>query len=92
MAIGPLVGGYLVDAAGWRSIFWLNVPLAALVIWLTVRHVPESRGADDKLDLVGASLTAGGLALLTYGLVDRSWPYAVVGMLVLVGLVAPGRR
>ncbi len=87
MAIGPLVGGYLVDAAGWRSIFWLNVPLAALVIWLTVRHVPESRGADDSLDLVGASLTAGGLALLTYGLVDRSWAYGLVGLLVLAGFV-----
>ncbi len=86
-AIGPLVGGYLVDTAGWRSIFWLNVPLALLVIWLTVRHVPETRGSDDRLDVTGASLAAGGLALLTFGLVDRSWPYAVVGAVVLVGFV-----
>lgn len=87
MAIGPLVGGYLVDAVGWRSIFWINLPLAAFVIWLTVRHVPESRGSDQRLDLVGSALTAGGLALLTYGLVDRSWPYAVAGLVVLAGFV-----
>src|SRR5436190_11606655 len=42
-AVGPFLGGYLVDAASWRWIFLLNLPLAALVIWIGVHHVPETR-------------------------------------------------
>ncbi len=44
----------MVDAIGWRSIFWLNVPLAAVVIWLSVKHVPETKGEQGKLDITGA--------------------------------------
>src|SRR5919204_5891398 len=43
MALGPLVGGTLVDATSWRSIFWINVPVGLLAIVLTTRFVPESR-------------------------------------------------
>ncbi len=78
-AIGPLVGGWMVDAIGWRSIFWLNVPLAAAVIWLSVKHVPETKGQQGKLDFAGAALAAGGLALLTYGLVEKSWLWSGLG-------------
>ena len=42
-AIGPFVGGWLVQAASWRLIFLINLPLAAVVVWVSVRHVPESR-------------------------------------------------
>ena len=86
-AIGPLVGGYLVDVAGWRTIFAINLPLAAAICWITARHVPESRGEEAPLDRLGAVLTAGGLALLTFGLVEESWPYAVGGLVVLAGFV-----
>ncbi len=86
-AIGPLVGGWLVDMIGWRSIFWINVPLAAAVIWLSVKHVPETTGEQDKIDYIGAGLTAAGLAFLTYGLVDKSWMYAIIGLVVLTAFV-----
>ncbi|MDX6277597.1 MAG: hypothetical protein QOJ72_1725 [Nocardioidaceae bacterium] len=86
-AIGPLLGGWLVDAVGWRSIFWINVPLAAVVVWLSVVHVPETKGEQEKLDFVGAILTAGGLAFLTYGLVEKSWAFGVIGVVVLAGFV-----
>ncbi len=86
-AIGPLAGGWMVDAIGWRSIFWLNVPLAAVVIWLTVKHVPETKGEQGKLDFTGAALAAGGLALLTYGLSEKSWLWAVGGVALLVVFV-----
>jgi EmrB/QacA subfamily drug resistance transporter len=86
-AIAPLVGGWLVDAVGWRSIFWLNVPLAAVVVWLSVVHVPETKGEQDKLDIGGAVLTAGGLALLTYGLVEKSWTFGAIGVAVLAAFV-----
>ncbi|MCW2801105.1 MAG: transporter [Aeromicrobium sp.] len=86
-AIGPLVGGWLVDAVGWRSIFWINVPLAAVVVWLAIVHVPETTGEQDKLDINGAILTAGGLAFLTYGLVEKSWTFGAIGVVVLAAFV-----
>jgi EmrB/QacA subfamily drug resistance transporter len=68
-AIGPLVGGWLVDVVGWRAIFLVNLPLAAAAAWLGVRYVDESRNADAApLDLVGAALATLGLGLLTFGL------------------------
>ncbi|WP_197984162.1 MFS transporter [Aeromicrobium sp. CFBP 8757] len=86
-AIGPLVGGWLVDTTGWRGIFWINVPLAVAVVWLAVRHVPETTGEDDPIDYVGAALTALGLAALTYGLVDGSWLWGTVGAVLMVVFV-----
>ena len=86
-AIGPLLGGWLVDTAGWRSIFWINVPLAAVVIWLSVKHVPETKGQQDRIDLEGAALTAAGLASLTYGLVEKSWLWSIVGLVLMVVFV-----
>jgi EmrB/QacA subfamily drug resistance transporter len=70
-AIGPFLGGWLIEAASWRLVFLINLPLAALVVWVTVRHVPESRDpeAAGPLDVTGALLAAGGLAGLTYGLI-----------------------
>lgn len=91
-ALGPLVGGTLVDAVGWRSVFWINVPLAVAVVWVTLRHVPESRGAQTRLDVEGAALTVGTLAFLTYGLVEQtSWP-ALVGVVLLVAFVVHQAR
>src|SRR4051794_9588629 len=42
-ALGPFLGGWLVEAVSWRLVFWINVPLAAAVVWIASRHVPESR-------------------------------------------------
>lgn len=81
-AIGPLVGGWLVDAVGWRAVFWINVPLVLATVWIALRHVPESRGAQERLDLLGAGLTVVALSLLTFGLVDESWWIAGAGVLV----------
>ena len=68
-AIGPFLGGFLVEWS-WRAVFWLNVPLAAVVIVVTMLHVPESRddAAPPGLDIGGAVLAAVGLGMLTYGL------------------------
>lgn len=86
-AIAPLLGGWLVDTTGWRGIFWINVPLAVVVVWLAVRHVPETTGGQDRIDYGGALLTAGSLAALTYGLVDGSWLWGTVGAALLVVFV-----
>jgi EmrB/QacA subfamily drug resistance transporter len=86
-AVGPLVGGWLVDTVGWRSIFWINVPLAAVVILVSIKHVPETTGEQDKIDFLGAGLTAAGLAFLTYGLVEKSWMWSIVGLAVMTAFV-----
>lgn len=83
-AIGPLVGGWLVDTTGWRGIFWINVPLAAAVVWIAARHVPETSGKQNRIDYGGAALTAAGLAALTYGLVERSWVWSGASVVLLV--------
>ncbi|MEQ9336471.1 MAG: MFS transporter, partial [Miltoncostaeaceae bacterium] len=70
-ATGPLLGGWLVDVASWRLIFLINLPLAAVVIWAAVRHVPESSAPGERarpLDVRGAGLAALALAGLTHGL------------------------
>jgi len=68
-AIGPFLGGWLIEAASWRLVFLINVPLAALVIYVALRHVPESANpaAARRLDLAGVVTGAAGLAGLTYG-------------------------
>ena len=67
-AIGPLAGGALIDAVGWRSIFLINVPLALVAGILAWRYVAESRGDDRHgLDWGGAGLATAGLALVTVG-------------------------
>lgn len=71
-ALGPLLGGYLIDAVSWRLIFLINLPLAAVVVWAAVRYVPESRdpGRTGRPDAAGAALVALGLAGVTYALVE----------------------
>jgi hypothetical protein len=99
-AIGPFLGGWLVDAVSWRLVFLLNLPLAAVAVWITVRHVPESRSPDaGKPDFAGAAAVTVGIAGVTYALIEGSavgglLPAAagVVGVLALVAFVAIERR
>jgi len=71
-ATGPLLGGYLIAAASWRWIFFINVPVGTLVLALCARHVPESSDPDagGRLDLRGAVVGVVSLAALIYGLID----------------------
>ncbi|HEX3647992.1 MAG TPA: MFS transporter [Pseudonocardiaceae bacterium] len=71
MALGPVVGGALVDSIGWRSIFWLNVPVGLAAVVLTALFVPESRAEHPRrLDPVGQALVMVVLATLTYGIIE----------------------
>jgi EmrB/QacA subfamily drug resistance transporter len=91
-ALGPIVGGFLIDNVSWRAAFLINVPLAALIIYLSLRHVPESRDPDARrLDLPGAALATIGLGGLVFGLIEganRGIADPLVLIPLLVGVAA----
>ncbi|WP_328913440.1 MULTISPECIES: MFS transporter [unclassified Streptomyces] len=73
MAAGPIVGGTLVQSVGWRSIFWINLPIGLAALALTARYVPESRAARARrIDPVGQVLVIALLGPLTYGIIEGS--------------------
>lgn len=69
LAIGPLVGGAIVNGIAWNAIFWLNVPIGVLVVVLGWLRLEESFGDRSPLDLLGLGLAAGGLFGITFGLI-----------------------
>jgi len=73
-AIGPFLGGWLIGAVSWRLVFFINLPVAAAVVVIAARHVPESRapGPRQPLDAAGAATISLALAGLTYGLIAAS--------------------
>jgi len=91
MALGPILGGVLVQTAGWRSVFWVNVPIAIAAIVLTAKFVPESRAARPRrIDPVGQLLIVIVLAALTSVLIEgpmAGWrsPW-ILGGFVVVGV------
>lgn len=92
-AVGPFVGGWLVDAASWRWIFLINLPLAAVVVWVASRHVPETRGPATaaRLDVPGAVLAAAALAGISWALTEapsRGWSSPEVVAPLAAGVVA----
>ena len=91
--LGPVVGGALVDTAGWRLGFLVNVPLVAVALYAAVRHMPESRDeqASGRFDWLGslvAILAVGGLAFGTIRGQDRQWQDPLAFASLGVGLVA----
>src|SRR3954465_6017884 len=77
MALGPVVGGTVVAWAGWRAIFWINLPVGLIAILLTLRLIPESRAPRPRrFDPVGQGLVIVLLATLTFGVIEapaRGW-------------------
>ncbi|CAM5392639.1 MFS transporter [Streptomyces fumanus] len=69
-AVGPVLGGLLTDGPGWRWIFWVNLPVSVVAVWLTLRVVPESRGAAGRrVDWPGTAAFAAFAGTVTYGAV-----------------------
>src|SRR6516162_4173681 len=73
-AIGPVLGGWLIEHASWRWVFFINVPIAAIVVALTLRYIPESRNpqAGRTPDWTGAALAIAGLGGVVFGLIESS--------------------
>ncbi|MFL5494064.1 MAG: MFS transporter [Gemmatimonadales bacterium] len=105
-ALGPLVGGWLVDAFSWRWVFTVPVPFGLLALWIAARRLPAApagaqRGAPRHIDLAGATLVTLGLAALTWALItepQRGWADSLIlaaclgGLLLLGGFVLQERR
>ncbi|USQ88206.1 MFS transporter [Streptomyces phaeoluteigriseus] len=95
MAAGPLIGGLLVESVGWRSIFWVNLPVGLAALLLTLRHVPESRAPKARRpDPVGQLLVIALFGCLTYAIIEApeagfgiSLPFAAVALAALLGLL-----
>ncbi|MEV5489845.1 MFS transporter [Streptomyces bobili] len=95
MAAGPLIGGLLVESVGWRSIFWVNLPVGLAALLLTLRYVPESRAPKARRpDPVGQLLVIALFGSLTYAIIEApeaglgtSLPFAAVALAALLGLL-----
>jgi EmrB/QacA subfamily drug resistance transporter len=93
VALGPVVGGAVVEGVAWQWIFWLNVPIGLALIPLASRLLTESRGPDRELDLGGLALAATGLFGLTFGIIrgePLGWtsPTVVVSLATGIALLA----
>ena len=98
MALGPVLGGWLIDHGSWRAAFFINIPLAVAALVLTLRYVPESRNAQSQgaIDWPGALLVTLGLGAVVYALIEspaKGWAHPgiliplVLGALALAGFV-----
>jgi EmrB/QacA subfamily drug resistance transporter len=104
LALGPVIGGLLVGSVGWRSIFWINIPIGLVAAFLAVRYIPESKAPKARrVDGLGQALVMVLLASLTYGIIEaprHGWTSAeilacfAVALGSLVGLLLwePRRR
>ncbi len=92
-ALGPVVGGWLVEHLSWRWVFYVNLPLALVVLVITAWRVPETRAqVDTRLDWTGVVLTTAGLGLVVFALIEGVPMAGVAGVACLFGFLWHEKR
>src|SRR5262249_40024511 len=88
-ALGPVLGGWLVEHASWRWVFFINAPIALVVVAITTLRIPEARSpeAHPRLDWLGVELTTGGLGAIGVSLIESAPVVGVVGVVLLIGFL-----
>jgi EmrB/QacA subfamily drug resistance transporter len=90
IALGPLVGGAIVQGISWQWIFWLNVPFGLILIPLALTRLKETHGSNDRLDLPGLGLSAAGLFAIVWGLVrgnEAGWASTEIVASIAAGVI-----
>ena len=93
VALGPVVGGAVVEGISWQAMFWINVPVALVAVPLVLRALPEQRGRAQRLDVLGLLLAAAGVLGVVWGVVhgnDDGWTSAGVLAPLVGGVLALG--
>jgi len=92
LALGPALGGFMVDGFGWQSIFYINVPIGLIAFFIAIRLVPESKNPEGRsLDIFGQILAVVGLGTLTFAFIEANsygWGSTTIVTLLAVGLAA----
>ncbi|MEC3952813.1 MFS transporter [Nocardia sp. CDC153] len=87
-ALGPMVGGVLIDTLGWQSVFWINLPIVAVAFALTSVYVPETKSATPRsMDPIGQLLAMAVLFTLVFGLIEQRPAVFVVSAAALAGFL-----
>ena len=90
--VGPLLGGVLVDLAGWRWIFWVNIPIGIYALWRAAKYLPRFERRSHRLDIPGALLSGVGLFLIVFGVQEGQtfgWS-TVIGPVTIPAVIATG--
>ena len=93
VALGPVVGGAVVEGLSWQWIFWLNVPIGLVLLPIAVMRLTESKGPNRSLDLPGLGLASAGLLGIVWGLIrgnEHGWTSLGVAGPIIAGLVLLG--
>ena len=91
-ALGPLVGGWLVQYLGWPSIFYINIPLGLLALFIAIKYIPETRNNEaTKIDFLGTVLIFLSLLGISYGLIsvsDLGWSNPLILLSIFLGIIS----